>query len=127
MCVGFRATGDRARGKKPGVSSGQLAGGELTGNGKFDSGPGRDREARADLPCYKVLRRFELHPGVALLLHRGSRRGVCRGGSHHLELVTRLTALDGFQDEPGGRWEKRACRNIVWRTPRVADAGHYLR
>jgi hypothetical protein len=76
------------------VSSGQLAGGELTGNGKFNSGPGRDREARADLPCYKVLRRFELHPRVALLLHRGSRRGVYKGGSHDLELVTRLTASE---------------------------------
>jgi hypothetical protein len=34
--------------------------------------------------------------GPTLLIHRGCRSGVYRGGSHHLELVTRPEALDGL-------------------------------
>jgi hypothetical protein len=40
MRVGFRAASYRARGQKPGVSSGQLAGEESPVNGNFDYDPG---------------------------------------------------------------------------------------
>jgi hypothetical protein len=40
---------------KSGGSVRQLAGGESTAAGRFNHGPGRDREARADPTCYKVL------------------------------------------------------------------------
>ena len=40
MRVGFRAASDRARGKKLGVSSGQLAGGRSPVDGNFNHGPG---------------------------------------------------------------------------------------
>jgi hypothetical protein len=87
-------------GKKLGVSARQLAGEEPTVVGRFNHAPGRDREARAEPTCYKVLPFLLYTLGYTLLIYRGSRRGVCIRGSHHLELVTRSMALDGREINP---------------------------
>jgi hypothetical protein len=70
---------------KAGVSSGQIAGEESPANGR----------------CYKGFPFFALHLDT-VLIHRGSRKRLCIGGSHHLKRVTSSTVLDGLQDEPGG-------------------------